>query len=62
MAKNEWNAEQWQAWRENNIRLLSEGYTLHTHMMVDGGVKEFATKDGITVDRTPDPWKEHIND
>lgn len=44
----------WAAWQAQNARLVSEGWMLHTDLMEDGTILEYASKDGVTIDRSPD--------
>lgn len=48
-----WSDQEWADWRANNLRLMSEGWTLHNDQMVDGSVQVYAVKDGVRVDREP---------
>jgi hypothetical protein len=53
---SEWSPDEWEAWRANNRRLLSEGWSLGTNIRLDGSTYSFAEKDGVRIDRTPAPW------
>ncbi len=48
-----WTAEQWEAWRANNRRLLDEGYVLDTNIFLDGSVECWATRGDERIRRDP---------
>lgn len=53
MSDKKWTAEDWAAWRAENLRLIREGWTLSTTQMIDGTVEEWAEKDGVRKRRDP---------
>lgn len=48
-----WSADDWEAWRAENRRLLDAGWALTSVFTADGSVKEYADKDNVRIDRTP---------
>lgn len=61
MSGNEpWSLDDWRAWRAENRRLMDEGWSLSTHIMVDGSVEEWAERAGVRIRR--DPKWEHDGD
>ena len=53
MSDTRWTADDWAAWRAENMRLLREGWSLGTGINLDGSVESYAEKDGIRIDRSP---------
>lgn len=56
MPEPKWTTDDWAKWRKENMRLALEGWRLHSDQMMDGSVREYATKDGQEIDRTPN-WE-----
>jgi hypothetical protein len=55
-----WTDDDWAAWRANNVRLMKEGWSLGTDIMLDGTVVSWAEKDGIRIRRDPN-WERGPN-
>jgi hypothetical protein len=53
MNDREWTAEDWKAWRANNVRLALAGWYLGTDIKLDGTIEEYAEKDGVRIRRDP---------